>query len=282
MNKKSLYILFVLFFFLFSLPSPKAEGLEIMATSPWMTMITRFIGGVYVTVKPISLWNDQGKSVRKIPLSSIKKDASILALDEIEASALGLKKDGRPNLYLLYGKVPFDTARMDYYMADPSVLPFLAQRILTGLSSFDPGNYPYFQRRLSEFQTRLDSTVLVGRQLLKGYPVFDLTGGATPLFVAAGCRLLPENPAIRTAWERGEDIEGLLREIKAALEKKIPVVLDTASAKPILDVLKDEKNVLFLSRPDPEQDLLIFFHDLYLLFWNRLAPYRQQHGVPQR
>ncbi len=249
-----------------------------MATSPWMTMITRFIGGVYVDVKPISLWNDTGKSVRKIPLSSIKKDAPILALDEKDAAALGLKKDARPNLFLLYGKVPFDTERMDYHMADPSVLPFLAQRILTGLSSFDPGNYPYYQRRLSEFQTRLDSTVLVGRQLLKGYPVFDLTGGVTPLFEAAGCRLLPENFDARRAWERGEDGEGLLREVKAALEKKIPVVLDSASAKPILETLKDEKNVLFLSRPDPDQDLLLFFHDRYLLFWNRLAPYRQIHG----
>ena len=271
-----------LFFFIFSLLSPKAEGLEIMATSPWMTMITRFIGGVYVTVKPISLWNDEGKSVRKIPLSSIKKDASILALDEKEASALGLKKESRPNLFLLYGEVPFDTARMDYHMADPSVLPFVAQRILTGLSGFDPGNYPYFQRRLSEFQTRLDSTVLVGRQLLRGYPVFDLTEGATPLFVAAGCRLLPENRGLRTAWERGENIDGLLAEVKAALDKKIPVILDSASAKPIADALKDEKNVLVLSRPDPEQDLLIFFHDRYLLFWNRLAPYRQLHGAPKR
>ena len=282
MNKNQLYILSVLFFFLFSLPSPKAEGLEIMATSPWMTMITRFIGGVYVTVKPISLWNNEGKSVRKIPLSSIKKDASILALDEKEASVLGLKKDARPNLFLLYGKVPFDTARMDYHMADPSVLPFIAQRILTGLSGFDPGNYPYFQRRLSEFQTRLDSTVLVGRQLLKGYPVFDLTEGATPLFLAAGCRLLPENPALRMAWERGEDMEELVTAVKAALEKKIPVILDSASAKPIVETLKDEKNVLFLSRPDPEQDLLLFFHDRYLLFWNLLAPYRQRHGAPQR
>ena len=238
-------------------------------------MITRFIGGVYVTVKPISLWNDSGKIVRKIAASAIKKDAPILALDEKEASGLGLKKEARPNLYLLYGKVPFDTARMDYNMADPSILPFLAQRILTGLSSFDPGNYTYYQRRLSEFQTRLDSTVLVGRQLLRGYPVFDLTEGATLLFVAAGCRLLPENPALRTAWERGEDMEGLLREVKAAIEKKIPVVLDNGSAEPVLEALKDEKNALFLPRPDPEQDLLLFFHDRYLLFWNRLAPFRQ-------
>ncbi len=281
MKNRRLY-LYLLFFFLFSLYPRKAEALEIMATSPWMTMITRFIGGVYVTVKPISLWNDQGKTVRKIPLSSIKKDASILALDEKEAASFGLKKADRPNMFLLYGNVPFDTARMDYHMADPSVLPFLAQRILTGLSSFDPGNYPYFQRRLSEFQTRLDSTVLVGRQLLRGYPVFDLTGGSTPLLVAAGCRLLPEDPQLRAVWERGEDAEGLLREVKGALEKKIPVLLDGASAKPVADALKDEKNVLFLSMPDPEQDLLLFFHDRYLLFWNRLAPYRQRQGVLQQ
>ncbi|GAB1486200.1 hypothetical protein MASR2M79_12480 [Aminivibrio sp.] len=149
-----------------------------------------------------------------------QKDASILALDEKEAASFGLKKR-TARICSFSGTVPFDTARMDYHMADPSVLPFLAQRVLTGLSSFDPGNYPNFQRRLSEFQTRLDSTVLVGRQLLRGYPVFDLTGGATPLLVAAGCRLLPENPQLRAVWN-GEDAEGLLREVKGALEKKSP------------------------------------------------------------
>lgn len=263
-------------FFILLFDLGKAFGGEVFTVSPWLSMVTRFIGGVYVTVRPIYVWNDDGDVIRKIRTQNIPKNSRIITLDVKEAVSLGLNEKQYPWLFLLYRTAPFDTSRSDYYFSDPSVLPFIAQRVLTALAQFDPVNYPYFQRRLSEFQTRLDSTVLVGRQLLRGYPVFDLTGSFSNLFLAAGCKLFPKDRARRTLWEKGEDSDGLVKAVEEALKNRIPVVLDVPSAKTVRNALKSNKDVLFLGRPRQDQDVLLFFHDQYLLLWNRLAPLRQK------
>ncbi|MGI6791529.1 hypothetical protein [Aminivibrio sp.] len=260
-------------------PSGPAQGWDVFASSPWLAMVTRFIGGVYVSVKPVQEWNSDGETVRRIRQKDIPKGAKIIALDEAEASALGLRKNSYKNLFLLYNKVPFDRERADFFFSDPSVLPFIAQRVLTALSQFDSPNYAYFQRRLSEFQTRLDSTVLVGRQLLGGYPVFDLTGGFNSLLSAAGCEILPRDRGRREQWEKGEDMAGLVSQAGEAIKSMIPVVLDGSTAKAIRNTLKGNKNILFLSRPNPNQDLLLFFHDQFLLLWNRLALLREKQAA---
>lgn len=253
-----------------------ADRTEIFVSSPWLFMIARFIGGVNMEVKAIQYWNGEGVVVRRIQRQKIPPGSTVIALDGQEAESLGLKTDRYPNLSLLYGKAPFDRERADFQYSDPSVLPFIAQRMLTILSQLDPGSYTYYQRRLSEFQTRLDSTVLVGRQLLKGSPVFDLSGGFSSLLSAAGCDLLPADEKRKAAWERGEDADGLLGAVEDALKKKIPVILDGGASKSIRSALKGNKNVLVLGRPGEDQDLLIYFHDQFLILWNHLAPLREE------
>ncbi len=246
-----------------------------VVTSPWLATITSFIGGVYVTVNPLYVWDSNGSVVRKTRVASIPKDRRMIALDADEAQRLGLNAAGRTNLILLYRQVPLDVSDSVSLFSDPSVLPFISQRILTALSEFDPANYPYYQRRLSEFQTRLDSTILVGRQLLKGYPVLDLTGEFSDMLLAAGCDLSMRDNRLLNAWAKGEDTNGLLAAVKNAVQKKIPVVLDTMTAKKIRDALRNEKDVLAIGRPAEGQDLLLFFHDQYLALWNKLAPLRE-------
>jgi len=56
-------------------------------------------------------------------------------------------------------------------------------------------------------------------------------------------------------------------------------VLDGSTAKAIRNTLKGNKNILFLSRPNPNQDLLLFFHDQFLLLWNRLALLREKQAA---
>lgn len=249
---------------------------EIFVSSPWLFMVARFIGGVNIEVKPIRYWNGEGAVVSRIQRQKIPPGAVIIALDSLEAESIGIKKDRYPNLSLLYGQAPFDRDREDLQYCDPSVLPFIAQRMLTILSRLDPGSYTYYQRRLSEFQTRLDSTVLVGRQLLKGYPVFDLSGGVSSLLSAAGCVLLPGDEKRTVSWERGEDPEGLQGAVEDAVKRKIPVIMDGSTPKLIRTALKANKNVLILGWPGEDQDLLIFFHDQFLILWNRLAPLREE------
>jgi hypothetical protein len=278
-NKPSVFFtlifLFMSFFFLL-FPAIPGSCWEIYVSSPWLSTITRFIGGVNVSVKPIQEWNEEGSTIRKIRQRNIPDDSKIVALDASEASSLGLDPKKHPGLFILYGTVPFDRGRTDFHFFDPSVLPFIAQRVLTALSQFDPGNYSYYQRRLSEFQTRLDSTVLVGRQLLKNYPVFDLSGGFSSLLSAAGCGMLPADSSTKAAWGRGDDLESMFTAISDAVKKRIPVVIDPSTPKPIRDALKGNRDIISLGRPGHEQDILLFFHDQFLLLWNRLAPLRQR------
>ncbi len=257
-------------------PAAPGYSWDLFVSSPWLSTIARFIGGVNVSVKPVQEWNEEGLPFRKIRQRNIPTDSRIVALDASEAASLRLDRKQFSGLFILYGTVPFDRTRADYHFSDPSVLPFIAQRVLTALSQFDPGNYSYYQRRLSEFQTRLDSTVLVGRQLLKGYPVFDLSGGFSSLLSAAGCSLLPGDRELKERWGRGEDLQSMQMNVSDALKQRIPVIVDPGTPKPIRDALKGNKDILVLGRPGQEQDLLLFFHDQFLLLWNRLAPLRQR------
>ncbi|MBQ6435553.1 MAG: hypothetical protein IJJ09_06095, partial [Synergistaceae bacterium] len=83
-------------------------------------------------------------------------------------------------------------------MYDPSVIPFVAQRILTALSEWDSQNYPYYQRKLAEFQARLSGSVLVG-QVLKDITVCDMGESFGILLKAAVCKI--ERPEEIENWQ---------------------------------------------------------------------------------
>jgi hypothetical protein len=272
MRKNTIAVCFACLFLIIASP---AYAWDVWTTSPWLAIITRFIGGVFVTVRPIEVWNEDGAVVRRIQSRHIPKDAAVIALDGEEASRLGLNAKEWKSLSLLYQAAPFDKSQSDFFFSDPSALPFIAQRIFTVLSQVDPGNYPYYQRRLSEFQTRLDSTVIVGRQLLRGYPLLDLGGGFSRMLTAAGCELVPVDRQLKAAWEKGEELELLEALLEDSLSKKIPVLIDASAPKKLREFLQDNNNIVFLGKPSLEQDLLLFFHDQYLLLWNRLVALRQ-------
>lgn len=280
-RKCTLFLLLLALVFSFRIPP--ASAWDIWTTSPWLALVTRFIGGVFVTVHPIEIWNDDGASSRKIQTRSIPKTARIIALDTAEAARLGLNSKEWAELAVLYQSAPFDKKRSDFFFADPSALPFIAQKIFTALSRFDPGNYPYYQRRLAEFQTRLDSTVIVGRRLLSGAPLIYLGGNFSGMLTAAGCSLLPVDDTLRSSWERGEELEKLHSLLEDALGKRVLVLVDGSSSKKLKDALRNNKEILFLGRPPLDQDLLLFFHDQYILLWNRLAALRQpRSATPSR
>ena len=264
---------------LLMLDSVPAVAWDVWTTSPWLTLVTRFIGGVYVQVNPIETWNEDGNPSRKPRSRSIPKEARVLALDVADASRLGLNAKEWADLVTLYHAAPFDKSLTDYFFADPSALPFIAQKVFTALSKFDPANYAYFQRRLAEFQTRLDSTVIVGRSLLFGSPVIYIGGNYKGMLTAAGCALIPIDEGRRRAWERGEELDGLRALLEDSAGKKALVLVDSSSSRKIRDSLKNNREVLYLERPALDQDLLLFFHGQYILLWNRLAAYRQPRGI---
>jgi len=74
----------------------KCEALEVWVTNPWLSMLTRFIGGVQVTVQPVVTWGEKGEMVkaRKIPPTG----AVVITLDPVEGTRLlgkGFKENSR-------------------------------------------------------------------------------------------------------------------------------------------------------------------------------------------
>lgn len=251
-----------------------AYAIEITATSPWLAALTNFIGGVNVSVNSLQTWNKDGQLARPRAkdLRAIDEESTnIIALDRAEFRSFGLAPEKYSKLRVLYDKLPFARRDIDTYFLDPSVLPFIAQRILPILSEFDPENYSYYQRRLAEFQTRLNSTMIAWRQLIKGQQVCDLTGSSKYLLIAAGYRLLrpaQEEIELWAKWKQTETFSALLKEYA---EKKIPVLIDESTPKAIRSMAAQNKNVILLSRPHEGQDLLVHIHSEYLVIWGKLS-----------
>jgi hypothetical protein len=167
--------------------------------------------------------------------------------------------------------MPIDENRIDVSLSDPSVLPFIAQRVLTVLADWDPSNYPYYQRRLAEFQARLYSTTLAGRQILKGQPVYDLTGHSGTLLQAAGCKVIRPSADEWSAWSAWKGIDQLNTAIARLNEEKIVVILDYSTPKAIRSMLISNPTVFLIVRPRFDQDYPSFLHDQYISLWSKIT-----------
>ncbi len=264
----------LLFFLLFAPPGAGAEALEVVVTLPWLSLVTSFIGGPNVAVSPLLEWNPEGDLVRAArgrTLRSLNKDARIMTLDPADARRARLEARQFPNLRSLYLPFPIEEAQIDAALSDPSVLPFVAQRVLTVLAEWDPANYPYYQRRLAEFQARLSSSVLAGRQILRDVPVYDLTGCSGPLLQAAGCRIERPASADWAAWSAGKEQELLTQELDRRREGKVAVVMDGGTPRALRRFLASRPEVFSFGRPSLTQDYPAFLHDQYISLWLKIT-----------
>ena len=152
------------------------DKLNVAVSHPWLALLTSFIGGPEVNVIPLRIWNANGDLVmaeRGKILRELDDGAKIIALDENDAKASGINSPAKFTVKYLYSPFPVSTSSL----YDPSVIPFVAQRVLTALSEWDAQNYTYYQRRLAEFQARLSSSILVG-QVLKDTNIADFSGSS--------------------------------------------------------------------------------------------------------
>ena len=250
----------------------EAGAMSITVTSPWLAILVNFIGGGNVSVTPIQDWNNDGELVRRIRarnLQSLPADALIMAFDHSDSRALGLPFERYDNYRALYNRMPLDESRLDAYMSDPSVIPFIAQRVLTVLAEWDPSNYPFYQRRLAEFQARLHSTTLAGRQVLRGQRVYDLTGHSRAFLQAAGCDLIRPSDEEWAAWSAWRNIGQLTSTVSRMVEERTVVVMDYSTPRAIRSVLSSNRAVFLIPRPRINQDYPAFLHDQYLSLWSR-------------
>jgi hypothetical protein len=257
-----------------ALPAKTDGRLEIIVTSPWLTLLVNFIGGVNVRANSIQEWNEEGELIRRIRvrnLQSLPPETLLMAFDYRDARGLGLPFEQYVNYRPLYDRLPIDENRLDAALLDPSVAPFLAQRVLTVLAGWDPENYPYYQKRLAEFQARIYSTTLAGRQILRGQAIYDLTGQSGALLQAAGCRVTRPSGAEWADWSAWKEMAKLTAAVSRMVEEKTAVVMDCATPKAIRGYLGSNPNIFLIARPKPDQDYPSFLHDQYISLWSKIT-----------
>ncbi|MBQ7192753.1 MAG: hypothetical protein IJR98_00065 [Synergistaceae bacterium] len=260
-----IWALFLVILLLLTEAGHAEDKLNISVTHPWLFLLATFIGGPEVNVTPIRIWNDKGDLVmaeRGRVLRGLEDGSKIIALDEEEARASGIVDTKKYTVKFLYS--PFPVSINSLY--DPSVIPFVAQRVLTALSEWDAQNYPHYQRRLAEFQARLSSSILVG-QVLKEISIVDLTGAAGVLLRAAGCKI--ERPEELELWQKG-NLAGLREYIDETKSRGAAIIFDDDTPPALRRFLSGRSDVYKWERPSLESDYPSFLHEQYISLWQQI------------
>ena len=241
------------------------DKLNVAVCHPCLALLVSFIGGPEVNVIPLRVWNANGDLVlaeRGKSLRELEEGAKVIALDENDAKVSGV--DGRKKLAVrcLYSPFPAEVNAL----WDPSVIPFVAQRVLTALSEWDAQNYPHYQRRLAEFQARMSSSVLVG-QVLKDVTVCDMSGSSGILLQAAGCRIL--RPEGLELWQKG-NMAGLREVLESNKAQGITTLIDDDTPPVLKKYLAGRADVFRWERPSLERDYPSFLHEQYISLWQKV------------
>lgn len=244
------------------------DKLNVAVSHPWLALLASFIGGQEVNVIPLRVWNTNGDLVQaergKI-LRELDTDTKILALDENDARASGLLTSRKTFTAIKYLYSPFPISISS--LPDPSVMPFVAQRVLTALAEWDTANYPNYQRRLAEFQARMSSSVLVG-QVLKDSTVCDMSGSSGVMLQAAGCKVV--RPEELSRWEKG-NFAGLREYLDNNKAQGIMTMIDDDTPPVLKRYLTGRSDVFRWERPTLERDYPTFLHEQYISLWQKIT-----------
>jgi hypothetical protein len=224
--------------------------------------MARFIVGTTMKIQPASSWAQNGalRNSRKPP-----GDATVIALDPLDAARLNLKP-GQKGLYLLYDNLPIAGKDRGALPFNPSALPFLSQRMLIVLCKLEPEYYSFYQRRLAEFQSRLESAVEVGRSLIGDVPLLDLSGSTGPWISAAAKKTVRPPDDLWTAWSGSTRTPELTLTVQEAESRGWWTVTDAWTPAPIKSRATGSRT-LSIPPPAPDYDFFTYLHDIYLQIW---------------
>jgi hypothetical protein len=235
----------------------------VYASLPWLSGIARFIVGTTIKIQSASVWNSSGAvTAPRLKL----RDAPLIALDPKDAARLGFAI-GDPLLHLLYDNLPIKESERGYVPFNPSILPFLSQRLLIVLCKLSPDNYHFYQRRLAEFQSRLESAVEVGRSLIHDAPALDLSGAVGPWIRAASAKAARPPDELWNAWSANLRVAELSLAVKEAESNGWQILTDAWTPQHIRTHTASSKRLVFISPPEADYDFFNYLHDIYLKFW---------------
>ena len=245
-----------------------AGVMKIAVTSPWLYEVASFIGGRQAQVRALSVWNEAGNTVAT---GRPRAGELVIAFDPEDAARLKIGAQNK-NLRLLYQKRPMSEAKMRAAFFDPAMLPFVAQEIMKAVSKIDPESYAYYQRRLAEFQSRIDSAIGVGRHMLagSGAKLLDLTG-AEGVWIRSSIPGVVRPPdEVWNGWLAGDETA-----MRAALDEASRrgwlLLLDPWTPEAIRAAAVAYPNRLTLAAPSGDGDIFVFFHDMLTMIAARLG-----------
>lgn len=247
------------------LTAQPATALDIAATSPWIASIASFIGGGNVKVRRLASVNASG---RLYSVSRARSGELVIALDSNEASRLRIKTSN-PKLRLLYRTLPIEVPKVYSLFFDPASLPFAAQSIMKIIAAEDRDRYSFYQRRLAEFQSRVDSTVEIGRYMIGEEKILDITGveGAWVRAAVRGAVRPPKE--VWASWLAG-DVRALNAALVEATRRGWLILLDTWTPPEIRAEAVKYENRLTLPPPDGNKDFFESLHDIFIEISNAL------------
>lgn len=244
-----------------------AFALDVWVTNPWLSMVASFIGGVQANVHPLSVWGENNSVINgrtKVPAGAVV----IAVTAEDAASLLGRGNLGKYSVSFLFDGFQVVGASIDENFLDPAALPFIGLRTLEILSASDPANYDYYQRRLAEFQARLDSTVTVGRNMIEESVVLDLSWRYGRWIQAAAGSVIRPPDKVKKEWARGLEMDVLDAALEEARSQKWIIVADPWTPEPVRERSQKISGFIDMPAPKMEGEMILFLYDLYLQIWD--------------
>lgn len=241
------------------LATPAQAAVDYAASTPWVAQIVGFIGGSNVNVRSIGNWDASGRFYSK---ARPRADEIVIALDSREAAILRVDP-GAKNLRLLHDSLTIPGEQKYSVFFDPATLPFIAQSIMKILAESDPPSYSFYQRRLAEFQSRLDSNVEIGRHMLDGATLLDITGAQGAWVRAAGSGVVRPPDEVWRQW-LGGDNSALNAALAEASRRGWLILLDAWTPPVLRSAAVVHSNRLTLASPILGQDTFSFLHDIFI------------------
>ena len=261
-------VLVLSIFILASLCAGRIEALDIWVTDPWLALLARFIGGVQVNVRPLITWDEGGQPVKA--RTSPPAGAVVFSVVKGEGvPLLGKGLEEKYSAFFLFDRSPCSSGLEESFF-DPATLPFLGLRTLQILSACKPEDYEYFQRRLAEFQARLDSTVTVGRNMIGDRTVLDLCWKYGRWLQAITGETIRPPLEVKERWSRSHDLDVLETALEEAAKHGWIIVVDPWVPEAVKERIEGSKGIVELSLPGSEDDIILFLYDHCLKIWDHL------------
>lgn len=244
--------------------APTAQQLKFAVTSPWLYEVASFIAGHQAGVRSLAVLTESGATAQT---GRPRAGEIVIAFDPKDAARFKLTENNK-NLRMLYKKTPMNDEQLRAAFFDPAMLPFIAQETMKIIAAADTKNYAYYQRRLAEFQSRIDSTMGVGRHMLASEKMLDLTGSSGTWVRSAISGVVRPPAAVWKSWLSG-DTRALRAALDEAHRRGWLLLLDPWTPEVIRRAAIAYPYRLTLAAPPADVEFFVFLHEIFTAIANK-------------